>query len=195
MAGSGSMIKILKVGAEIIMENGFRSTGIQRVLGKAGIPKGSFYHYFKNKEDFGLHIVDYHTGALLARIEDSLGRDGVPPLTRLRGFFTGLRADLEENGFRGGSPLGNLAMETAGQSRGFRERLSPVFEAMGDEVEKCLQEAINNNELNASLDARAAADFIINSWEGAVMRMKVEKGPGPLENFERMIFSVLLAKP
>jgi len=188
------MIKILRQGAVIIRENGFRSTGIQQVLGKAGIPKGSFYYYFKNKEDFGLHLIDYYAGGLYARMEDSLGRDDISPLERLRRFFAGFRADFEENGFRGGCPVGNLAMEMADHSRDFRGKLAPVFTAMRDAVEKCLREAMEKGMLKTSFDARVAAEFIINSWEGAVLRMKVEKGSGPLENFEHVVFSMLLGK-
>ena len=37
----------------MFMEQGYHGTGIQEVVDKVGIPKGSFYNYFKSKEDFG----------------------------------------------------------------------------------------------------------------------------------------------
>jgi len=49
----------LERGAEIIHLKGFNHTGVQEVLRAAGVPKGSFYNYFKNKEDFGLQVIDY----------------------------------------------------------------------------------------------------------------------------------------
>ena len=53
--------KILEVGAEIIHLKGYNHTGLQEILQAAGVPKGSFYNYFKNKEDFGLQVIDFFT--------------------------------------------------------------------------------------------------------------------------------------
>ena len=53
-------MRILAEGARIIHENGYNNTGIQEILIAAGVPKGSFYFYFKSKEDFGLQLVDFY---------------------------------------------------------------------------------------------------------------------------------------
>jgi len=48
--------RIIETGAAIIHRKGFNHTGIQEILNAAKVPKGSFYNYFKSKEDFGLQI-------------------------------------------------------------------------------------------------------------------------------------------
>jgi TetR/AcrR family transcriptional repressor of nem operon len=37
-------------GTELLTERGFQITGIDEVLKRVGVPKGSFYHYFKSKD-------------------------------------------------------------------------------------------------------------------------------------------------
>jgi len=51
--------RIIQKGAELVYLKGFNNTGIQEVLQAAEVPRGSFYFYFKNKEEFGLCLVDY----------------------------------------------------------------------------------------------------------------------------------------
>ena len=51
--------RIIETGAEIIHRKGFNHTGIQEILTAAGVPKGSFYNYFKSKDEFGLEVIDY----------------------------------------------------------------------------------------------------------------------------------------
>jgi len=59
MARTNTREEIIRKGAELIHAQGFNATGLKQILQVAGIPKGSFYFYFKSKEDFGLAIIDY----------------------------------------------------------------------------------------------------------------------------------------
>ncbi|MFZ1037037.1 MAG: TetR/AcrR family transcriptional regulator, partial [Smithella sp.] len=52
--------ELIAVGAKLMHLKGYNDTGVQEILDKAGLPKGSFYNYFKNKEDFGLLVIDYY---------------------------------------------------------------------------------------------------------------------------------------
>jgi TetR/AcrR family transcriptional repressor of nem operon len=194
MPRTDTLVGILRRGAGIVHRKGFRSTGLQEVLEEAGVPKGSFYHYFKSKDEFGLHLVDFFNGLLSARIEDSLGRTDLPPLKRLRKFFGDFNEYFSENNYEGGCPLGNLSLEMADHSTLFREKLEGVFASFRESMEKCLEEAVYRKELPASMDVRGTAEFMVNSWEGAVLRMKVAKDQGPLEAFENVVFSSLLKK-
>ena len=74
--------KILEHGARLVHMKGFNHTGIQEILEVAGVPKGSFYFYFKSKEEFGLELVDYHLARFDQWVTSSLGCIGalmLPP--------------------------------------------------------------------------------------------------------------------
>jgi AcrR family transcriptional regulator len=65
--------RILKAGARIVLEKGFCDTGLAEVLEAAKVPKGSFYFHFKNKEDFGLQLIDSFAEVLKAGQEKAYG--------------------------------------------------------------------------------------------------------------------------
>jgi TetR/AcrR family transcriptional repressor of nem operon len=94
--------KILMVGAEIIHRKGFNNTGIQEILKAAGVPKGSFYFYFKSKEDFGLHLIDFFGNFLFSICEKYLNDSSGSPIERLRLFFDEFLTYFEKNEFKGG---------------------------------------------------------------------------------------------
>ena len=57
---------LLRAGLEVLTEKGFSAAGIEEILGRVGVPKGSFYHYFDSKEAYGLDLIERY-GAFFAR--------------------------------------------------------------------------------------------------------------------------------
>lgn len=184
--------RIIEIGAHIVHTKGYNNTGIQEVLDRAGVPKGSFYFHFRNKEEFGLEVIDYFAGLLTARAEDCFADEGRPRVERLRALFAGFIEDFRARGFTGGCPIGNLAQEMADLSEIFRARLAGVVEEMRLKIAGLLGDAKAAGELPESLDADAMSGFIMSSWQGALLAMKVRKSAQPLEIFEITIFERLL---
>ena len=91
-----------------------------------------------------------------------------------------------------GCPIGNLAQELADLNDTFRERLKQELDGMEAKFVACLQAAMEAHELANDIDPHEAATFILNSWEGALTRMKTEKSLKPLVVFDKMIFGRLL---
>jgi TetR/AcrR family transcriptional regulator, transcriptional repressor for nem operon len=184
--------KILGHGAQIIHHKGFKNTGIQEILHSAGVPKGSFYFYFKSKEDFGLELIDYYFNFFALMIESHLKGPEASPLKRLQSFFEGFRSICEQQGCKGGCPIGNLTQEMGGLSDTFQDKLRHALNMMKAEIAECLDLARQELEIDPALDVSETADFILNSWEGALLRMKAESNTAPLILFEKMIFGRVL---
>jgi TetR/AcrR family transcriptional repressor of nem operon len=183
---------ILERGAEIIHLKGFNHTGVQEVLRAAGVPKGSFYNYFKNKEDFGLQVIDYFFEFFSRLAGETLGDRSVPPLERIRDFLSWFIEFFKSKDFAYGCPIGNLAQEMGDLSPAFREKLRQGLDAMVDLYAEVLAEAQESGDLSKSLDVQEAAYFLVYSWHGALMHMKAVKGPAPLENHLKSIFDYVL---
>lgn len=192
MPKESTKIRILSEGARIVYEKGFNNTGLQEILEAADVPKGSFYFYFKSKDDFGLQLVDFYLEFMRSTAESLMGSAEVPPLDRLRGFFRYMKSLCEERGCKGGCPIGNLTQEMADQKEAFRVKLKQAFTGISTRIAKCLEEARDLNQIDPSLDPMETANFIFNSWEGALLRMKAENSVQPLVIFETMIFDGLL---
>ncbi len=184
---------ILEKGAEVIRRNGFNNTGLSEILDAAGVPKGSFYHYFKSKEDFGLRLIEYLHNSIKPLFYGYLtGECDSLPLERLEAFFENFRRIFTNEEIMSGCPLGNLSQEMAASNPKFREKLADVFDYITNPIVICLQHAIEQGFLPDDEDVVAMAKFIVNSWQGALIALKVTGTAEPLIIFERFVFGELL---
>ena len=88
-----------------------------------------------------------------------------------------------------GCLVGNFSTELADQSRLIRDRLSSNFAAWSRQIEGCIRDGQKAGEISRDIDPRALADFLLNSFEGAILRMKAEKNSSPLDGFMTLVFS------
>jgi len=192
MAQISTREEIIRKGAGIIHAQGYNATGIQQVLDAAGVPKGSFYFYFKSKEDFGLAVIDYFREYIEAMTDKYLKDDDALPLKRLSSFFDAYGDIFTKMDFCCGCPIGNLMQEMSDLNENFRSKISEVYCGMQTRMENLLKDAMNKGEIPAEADPAQIAQFIVNAWEGAIMHMKVAKSMEPLLVFKKMIFERIL---
>jgi TetR/AcrR family transcriptional regulator, transcriptional repressor for nem operon len=183
MARTNTREEIIRKGAELIHAQGFNATGLQQILQAAGIPKGSFYFYFKSKEDFGLEIINYFNAAISSIFTRYLSDKKTPPLKRPEKLFEFFEAVFQKSGYSLGCPIGNLSLELADTNERLRVHLVGVIEALIAQIELCLQEAKRDKSLPAHLNTDDTARFIFHGFEGAVLHMKVVKNIEPIQAF------------
>ena len=184
--------RIIEAGAELIHQRGFNNTGLKDILQAAGVPKGSFYFYFANKEAFGIEMLTYYGRNFRAVVQATLENGNLPPLERLRAFFEAFHRHFEAHGFTRGCPLGNLAQEMGDLSDAFREALKESLDGMAKAIQAVLELAQRTDDIPPDLDPHETAIFLVEAWHGAIIRMKVTKTGEPLEIFYRYIFDHLL---
>ena len=186
--------RIIETGAEIIHRKGFNHTGIQEILNAASVPKGSFYNYFKSKDDFGLQIIDYFSAHFKRIAKETLEDTTVSPLNRIYGFLTAFMEYFESQNYAGGCPIGNLAQEMGDLSPAFRKKLSEAIDMMVDAYSRVLARAQRDGKILKSLDIRDTASFIVAGWHGAIIQMKLTQSLAPLKNHRKFIFDHILKK-
>ena len=187
-------LKLITTGAGIMHLKGYNNTGIQEILDKAGVPKGSFYNFFRSKEDFGLQVID-HFVDFFSRISGQYFADtSLPPLERIRSMLMWFMEFFKSTDYTLGCPLGNFAQEMGDVNPVFREKLKASLDAMAERFVTVLQEARDAGHLSGSIDLQETARFIVSSWEGALMLMKVEKSTRPLETHAKFIFDRILKR-
>ncbi|MGD9918253.1 MAG: TetR/AcrR family transcriptional regulator [Paenirhodobacter sp.] len=177
---------LIRAGLEHLTEKGYSSVGVDEILEVAKVPKGSFYHHFRNKADFGLALIaayDIYFAGLLDRafLDGSLS-----PLARLRLFATIAEEGMARHGFRRGCLVGNLGQEMGALPDGFRAALVGVLESWQNRTARLFREAQACGELSAGQDPDALAEAFWIGWEGAILRAKLELRPDPLRNFIKM---------
>ena len=186
--------QLIRVGMEILTAQGFNGTGIDEVLRRVGVPKGSFYHYFRSKDAFGEAVIAGYGDYFARKLERLFGDTGRPPLARLRAFVEEAKQGMRRYDFRRGCLVGNLAQEMAGMNEPFRARLSAILDDWRDRLTAVLSAAQAAGDLDAREDPRALAEFFWVGWEGAVLRAKLERSVAPLDHFAETFFHHVLGQ-
>lgn len=184
--------RIIEAGAELVHRQGFNNTGLKDILKAAGVPKGSFYFYFDNKEAFGIEMVHYFRDRFRAGTASIINDKALTPLERITGLFAHFKAYYEMHGYTRGCPIGNLAQEMGDLSAPFRAALHEALDGMVDVFEGLIVQAQEAGESPKDLDAREAATFVVEACHGAFIRMKVVKNAEPLNICHKFIIEILL---
>ena len=185
---------LINEGLKALITNGYDGVGLGVILAAAGVPKGSFYYFFKSKEDFAGAVVDAYARHYAELRETILDDKSRSPLQRLRDYFDELeRIHLSEAPL-GGCLYGVLAQTVSIRSADFREKLAAAFAAWGTQLQLLLKEAQIAGEVDPQLDPKEAAAFLIEAYEGALIRMKVDGGSAAFDRFKRFALGALSAK-
>jgi TetR/AcrR family transcriptional regulator, transcriptional repressor for nem operon len=174
---------LIRAGLEILTEKGFSASGLDEILRRAAVPKGSFYHYFGSKEAFGIELIDRYAAYFAAKLDHFLTDESVSPLQRFRAFIADARDGMARHGYTRGCLVGNLGQEMGALPELFRARLMAVFNDWQTRVENCLLSAKAVGEISRDADCRQLASVFWIGWEGAVLRAKLERDAAPLEAF------------
>lgn len=180
--------QLLQQGMAMLLERGFNDLGIAAVLEATRTPKGSFYHHFKSKEDFGLQVIELYMAEVHAGLDQCLGDSTVAPLTRVRRFFELSAEKYRTEGYLG-CLLGGLGQELSGVSEAFRQKVEACLSEIARRIAGCLDEAVRRGDLGPETDPHAMADLLINCWEGAALRTRLRRDPAPLHDMLDFYFS------
>ena len=184
--------KIIAAGVEMVAVSGFNATGIDAILKAAGVPKGSFYHHFGTKENFGIEVINLFADQYIQKLHGFFDDQTVAPLQRIRNYFEQSIEHLTQDNFTRGCLIGNLGQELAAQSERFRNRLAEVFLDWLKLFAQCLKEAQQDGHLNPGHDPQFLASFLLSGWEGAILRAKVMRSPEPMKQFVNVLFATVL---
>ena len=190
--GELTRLHIIEVGAKLIHQQGFNNTGLQQILKEAKVTKGSFYFHFADKNAFGLAVIDHFSGFFRATAVQLLANNELTAWQKLEAFHLHFRNAFDSMGFQCGCPIGNLSQEMADISPEFAEKLNSAFTGMTIFFTKILTQGIESGDFKANVDAEDCASFIVNSWEGAVLRMKSMRTVTPLDNWFNFIKEIIL---
>ncbi|WP_157497111.1 TetR/AcrR family transcriptional regulator [Hahella ganghwensis] len=174
---------IIREGMVLLTEKGATATGIDQVLKRAGVPKGSFYHYFSNKDAF-LEAVLNAYGQSFARLLDGYFKDEqYSPMRRLQNFIDGACVWMQKHDFRRGCLLGTMGQEMPLLPAVLREEIDATMRDWEQRLAKCLSQSIEAGELDEQADADILAACFWTGWEGAVLRARMKLDTQPMKQF------------
>jgi len=179
--GVDTKAALIRSGLEQLTEHGFAASGIDTILKKVGVPKGSFYHYFASKEAFGLAVIESYASYFANKLDTCLLDEKTPPLARLNLYLESAKIGMARYAFKRGCLIGNLGQEVDLLPESFRPILIAVFNSWQARVARCLTLAQQQGALSATADCDALAEYFWIGWEGAVSRARLVKSNQPLD--------------
>ena len=174
---------LLRSGMEMLTEQGFATTGIDAVLKRIKVPKGSFYNYFENKEAFGQEVLKRYAEYFARKLDHWFLDEALSPLERVRGFVDDAKTGMVKHEFRRGCLVGNLGQEVIVLPESFRSELEVVLLDWQQRLAACLRLAQEQGQIHADSDCDELAAYFWIGWEGAVLRAKLVQNVRPLDTF------------
>jgi len=192
---SGTREKLIQAGVKTIHASGYGGTSVQSIVEAADIPKGSFYNFFPSKEAFAAEVIDTYSNRGQERLRSFLLNPDATPRERLEAYFDDRIEAYRTSQYVRGCLMGNFSAEAADQSALIRDGLTKHFGAWCELLEACIAEAQRQREISGQFPASLLAKFLLNSWEGALLRMRAEKSDVPLLDFKEIVFKKLFERP
>ena len=175
--------RLLNEGVQALLEHGYHATGVQAVVDRVAVPKGSFYNYFDSKESFGAAVVRRYATGLLARMDAALEDAERDPLAALKRYFEEGATLYERVGPREGCLLCNLGAEIAGSDGPCAEAVAEALAAEHRRLSRVVALAQAAGQVRADVPAGDLAYALLDAWNGALIRMKSERSIQPLRQF------------
>lgn len=182
--------RLLDAGLRLLLAHGYNDLGIQALLEATNVPKGSFYHHFKDKEDFALQVLAQYLQGVHATLDTCLSDQSQPPLQRVRRFFETTEQTYREQGYMG-CLMGALGQELSGVNEVFRLAVETCLTEIAARLTPCLEEAQRRGEIPATLQPRQLAELLVNCWEGATLRSRLRREPSSLTEMLDFYFAML----
>jgi TetR/AcrR family transcriptional repressor of nem operon len=187
--------QILQAGLPVMFRSGYHAASVRDICAAAGAPQGSFTNHFRSKEAFAVEVLDRYFDYLKGLVTDTLNDDGLTPRQRLKRYLDVITTKLERDRWVIGCLIGDFSLQASSHSKLLRKRLDAIFREWRALFASCIAAAQSTGEVDTQFDATELAEFLLASWEGAILRMKVERSPAALERFKTIVFETVFKQP
>jgi len=182
---------ILNAGLKVMFRSGYHGASVRDICAAAGAPLGSFTNHFRSKEAFAQEVLDRYFANTKTLVSQALNNKSLTPRQRLKHYLDIISNTLEGAKWNRGCLIGDFSLEASLQSRLLRRRLEEIFCEWRTPFAQCIAEAQAAGEIDSKFEPVDLAEFLLASWEGAILRMKVERGPAALDRFKNIIFEAV----
>ncbi len=183
--------QILRAGLPVLFRSGYHAASVRDICAAAGAPQGSFTNHFRSKEAFAVEVLNRYFDYLKDMVAAALTDETLTPRQRLRRYLDVITEKLERDRWMIGCLIGDFSLQVSSHSRLLRKRLDSIFREWRTLFASCIAAAQAAGEVDSRFDATELAEFLLASWEGAVLRMKVERSPAALERFKTIVFETV----
>ncbi|CAL9408691.1 HTH-type transcriptional repressor NemR [Streptomyces sp. enrichment culture] len=177
---------ILGVARRIVAHKGYSGVGINEVLATAGVPKGSFYHYFASKDAFGEALLRDYFDEYLADMDRIVTQPGRPAVERLMAYWQQWRETQSFDECEGKCLAVKLGAEVADLSEAMRLALKEGTDAIVERLGRTLADGVEDGSITVDGDPGEMAQALYDMWLGASVMAKIHRSLAPLDTAAAM---------
>jgi TetR/AcrR family transcriptional repressor of nem operon len=175
--------EIIRKGVDLFREQGYHNTGINDILETCEISKGSFYNYFKSKEDYGIKVIDYYGDTLLEYMIGKLRSGDGSPVEKLRELYNSFIEIVKRENVKSGCLVNNISNEMGGLNDRLAEVADRNFRNWTDEIARIVAKGQTIKEIRDDLGALEIAEYMHATFFGLLSRMKVTRRTDSLNDW------------
>ncbi|WP_437084045.1 TetR/AcrR family transcriptional regulator [Streptomyces sp. enrichment culture] len=170
----------------IVAHKGYSGVGINEVLATAGVPKGSFYHYFASKDAFGEALLRDYFDEYLADMDRIVTQPGRPAVERLMAYWQQWRETQSFDECEGKCLAVKLGAEVADLSEAMRLALKEGTDAIVERLGRTLADGVEDGSITVDGDPGEMAQALYDMWLGASVMAKIHRSLAPLDTAAAM---------
>ncbi|NMP28371.1 TetR/AcrR family transcriptional regulator [Rahnella sp. SAP-1] len=186
---------ILATGQRIMAGKGFSAVGLNEILTDAGVPKGSFYHYFASKEAFGVAMLARYFADYLAELDSTLSQPGLNMAQRLMNYWQQWQASQSFFDCQGKCLAVKLGAEVADLSDSMRLTLKSGTSGIISRLAQALAAGVAEGSLVIDDEPGKVAESLYQLWLGASVMVKIVRTTDPFDSAMRMTRQVIHLSP
>lgn len=195
MARNDTRKRLLNAGIRVFMREGYEGGGITTILSEAGMPKGSFYNLFPSKEEFACATLDAYIETFQQLRNDTLLNNTLIPRVRLMNWLNRHREYIEREPDAAGCLAGIIGQTISGNSGKIRQKVSTFFSFWESDLLNVFNDAQHAQTLSPVMSPESAAKLVINSYEGVMIRIRVEGSTYPYDFLTQTLPDMIFCKP
>src|SRR5947208_10322916 len=188
-------VAILQAGLPGLVRAGHHAASVRDICAAAGAPQGSFTNHCRSKEAFTVEVLNRYFDYLKGLVHETLNDPSLTPRQRLERYLEVITAKLERDRWMTGCLIGDFSLQASSHSNLLRKRLDAIFKEWRALFASCIAAAQWAGEVDSDFEAEDLAEFLLTSWQGAILRMKVERSPAALERFKTIVFATVFKQP
>jgi len=172
---------IIAVGQRLIGARGFSAVGLNEILSEAGVPKGSFYHYFGSKDAFGVALLDSYFDEYLDDLDQTLAQPGLKMAQRLMNYFRIWQETQSFYDCQGKCLAVKLGAEVADMSETMRATLNRGTAGIVSRLARAIETGVGEGSISIEGESQNAAQSLYQLWLGASIMVKIVRNLQPFE--------------
>ncbi len=185
--------EILDIGYDVFRKNGYHNVGINQILKESGIPKGSFYNFFKSKEDFANKVMERYGETNANSIQDFLDKSELTPIESLKSFYSFMIDINETDKYLSGCIINNMSIEVGRINEVMASKANEQFIGWLNILASVISKGQELKEITKKYSPLEIAEYLHSGFYGTFSRMKVTRNRTYMDIWLEITFDFIKA--